>query len=821
MNIGRVFERYKPKLVGLLDWIKRLLTAPVFEGDEEKTRVSRLLNVVLLSMLGAFSLVTVLTPIVYGFPTDIKGAFYSIGYTGMTVMMVALIAIARRGHLQVASVILLLLIWAFIAAWIFGFAETSSDITNMVYLLIIVLASLLLGRRGATAFTILCALTVVAAFLEKTPTNWLEASQTLPFDLVVIVLVIAMTGLLQGHAVNSLARALKLVRRSKDALAERTRELEASQRVTFAASERVSPDDLLKMVVNLIRDQFDMYHVQVYLVDEERKAAVLRESTGYAGRQLLREKHQIPLDRPALVTKAIREGEPVLVADVSESSSFMPNPLLPKTKSELVVPLRVGGEIIGALDAQDRRPGRFTDSFIALFRVMVDQVAFLLENSELIERVSEQAKALTVFTNQLRTAADIAQRLSTIHDPDQLLQQVVELMHSRFGLYHVHAYLMDEKIRRLVVRAGSGEVGRVLREREHSIPIDEQKSLVSRAAREREVVLVNDTSQEPNFMPNPLLPQTRSEVAVPLIVGDEVLGVLDVQDDQLERFSQADLDTFQTLAGQVATALQNASYFEEIQKTAQRLREMDRLKSEFLANMSHELRTPLNSVIGYSEIILMGIDGGLDPETLEDVQAIYDNSQHLLRLINDVLDLAKIEAGHLALDVEEVQVEPLVDKVSKSAQGLLVNKPVEMNVQVEEGIPPIMGDRIRLNQILNNITSNAVKFTDEGSITLRAFVDGDGREGSDWVCFEIEDTGVGISREDQDRIFERFQQIDGSSARRADGTGLGLAITRHLVQMHGGTIGVRSKLGEGSTFVVRIPIGLQEVGGAADAASAN
>jgi len=361
------------------------------------------------------------------------------------------------------------------------------------------------------------------------------------------------------------------IQRRSAELEERTRELEASQRVTFAASERTTPDELLGLVVDLVRDQFDLYHAQVYLVDEERQAAVLRQSTGYAGSQLLQKGHQIPLDAAALVTRAIHTGEPVLVADVNQAKDWLPNPLLPETQSELAVPLKVGDRVIGVLDAQDMTSGRFTESTVALFRTMADQIAFLFENNELLERVTEQTETLTVFTTQLRTAAEIARQSGAVLDPESLLQQVVELMQSRFGLYHAHIYVLEssppvggtEGGQQLVIRAGSGEVGRALREEGHAIPLDREHSLVARAARDQEAVLVADTALESDFMPNPLLPQTRAELAVPLVAGGRVLGVLDMQDDQVERFTETDLDTFSTLAGQIATALQNASLFEQ------------------------------------------------------------------------------------------------------------------------------------------------------------------------------------------------------------------------------------------------------------------
>jgi PAS domain S-box-containing protein len=407
------------------------------------------------------------------------------------------------------------------------------------------------------------------------------------------------------------------------------------------------------------------------------------------------------------------------------------------------------------------------------------------------------------FTTQLRTAADLAEQVTAILDPDKFLPEVVAQLQERFGLYHVHSYLREEDW--LVMRAGSGDVGQQMLEQGHAIPLDREKSIVARAARNRHLISVDDTSLEADFMVNPLLPDTRSEVAVPLVFGDRVLGVLDVQDDQPQRFTQADLSVFSTLAGQLATALQNASLFEEVQETAKRLREIDRLKSEFLANMSHELRTPLNSIIGFAEVLLMGISGELDPETQEDIQAIYDNGQHLLSLINDILDLAKIEAGRLSLHFEDVMVEPLLNEVKTANTGLLINKPIEMLIKVEDELPTVEADPVRLNQILNNLVSNAVKFTEEGSITLRAY------SKDEWVYLEVEDTGIGIDDKDLEEIFEKFQQADGSFKRRAEGTGLGLAITRYLVQMHGGTIIVESELGKGSTFTVRIPIERHEV----------
>jgi PAS domain S-box-containing protein len=415
------------------------------------------------------------------------------------------------------------------------------------------------------------------------------------------------------------------------------------------------------------------------------------------------------------------------------------------------------------------------------------------------QRVEEERRR---FTTQLRTAAEVAAQINAILDPQALLAEVVPLVQERFDLYHVHVYTLDEETDELVMRVGTGKAGRVMLEEGHKIALDRQKSLVARSARSKQPVLVNDVTQDPDFMPNPLLPDTKSEVAVPAIAGDRVLGVFDVQDDERNRFTESDLDVFTTLASQIAIAFQNAQYFEEVQRTAERLREVDRLKGEFLANMSHELRTPLNSILGYTEVILMGIDGPLNDEMKEDVDAIHKNGKHLLRLINDILDLTKIEAGRLKLEKEEVYVAPLFDDVRTNNIGYFHKQKsdIDFRVKVLDEDMRIHADRVRLTQILNNLVSNAAKFTDEGFVEMRAY-----REG-DWACMEVEDTGIGISEDDLETVFERFRQVDGSNARRAEGTGLGLAITKHLVEMHGGHLEVHSEPDKGSIFSAYLPI---------------
>jgi len=293
----------------------------------------------------------------------------------------------------------------------------------------------------------------------------------------------------------------------------------------------------------------------------------------------------------------------------------------------------------------------------------------------------------------------------------------------------------------------------------------------------------------------------KSALVVPLRVRGQVIGALDLfEADQDRQWSEDDIALVEAVADQVALAVENARAYEEIQKTAVRLREMDTLKSQFLANMSHELRTPLNSIIGFSRVMLKGIDGPLTELQKTDLTSIYTNGQHLLGLINDVLDMSRIEAGMMELVFEPMDLRPIIDGVMSTAMGLVKDRPVKLVQEVADDLPIIRADSTRIRQVLLNLISNAAKFTEEGSITMRAWAD------DDHITVSVTDTGRGIPEEHWGTIFQEFQQVDGTATRRVGGTGLGLPISRHFVELHGGRIWVESEMRIGSTFTFTIPI---------------
>jgi signal transduction histidine kinase len=256
----------------------------------------------------------------------------------------------------------------------------------------------------------------------------------------------------------------------------------------------------------------------------------------------------------------------------------------------------------------------------------------------------------------------------------------------------------------------------------------------------------------------------------------------------------------QTLASQSVLAIQNARLFREIADKSEQLALASEHKSHFLANMSHELRTPLNAILGYAELLVDGIYGELPEKPKGVLERIQSNGKHLLALINDVLDLAKIEAGQLTLTLEDYSLTDLVSSVVTATEPLATAKGLKFAAIVEDGLPTAHGDSRRVSQVLLNLVGNAIKFTDAGEVEIRAAA----KDG--YFVLSVRDTGPGIAAQDQERIFGEFQQIDNSNTRNKGGTGLGLAISKRMVEVQGGTISVESTPGAGAAFRVVLPV---------------
>ncbi len=711
-------------------------------------------------------------------------------------------------------------------------------------------------------------------------------------------------------------RAARLNEQAVTNLARREREVKLTTQVAQEIAAATNLHDLYERVVTQVQEQFGYYYTQLLRYDDTMDVLALVIGYGAVGDKMLAMNHSMPMG-VGLIGQAAQLKESVLRGKVMGDPNWQSNPLLPDTRSEMAVPIKLRDRVLGVLDVQSDRLEGITTNDQLLLEGLCGQIAIAIESTELrqemegrlrelgllqrqmsregwqkyqrvrqnklgyrfdlsglqpiagqletqprhkkngtaplkssppqvsqpltirgetfglfgveedperpltdeereiihavAEDLAEALEAARLFeetqialaeqerlASELETVAKVSTAASTILEVDDLLQSVVDLARSSFGLYHAHIYLANETGKSLVLKAGAGNIGRLMSLEGREINIDEE-SIVARAARTRKGILENNVRRTVDFLPHPLLPETRAEMALPMVVGGKLIGVLDLQSDQEGFFTTEDLNVQTTLAAQIAVAVENANQYAAQVQTSTKLREVDQLKSEFLASMSHELRTPLNSIIGFADVLLEGLDGELNERMEEDVRLIRESGDHLRGLIGDILDMSKIEAGRMDLRYEEIDIAQLANDVIATAAPLAQEKRLFLHLDIDKGVKPVQADRTRLRQVLWNIMGNAIKFTEKGSITVSV------QAQPHHILCSIRDTGIGIKEEHAAVVFEQFRQIDGGLNRAAGGTGLGMPITKKLVELHGGEIWIESVYGQGSTFLFTIP----------------
>ena len=464
-------------------------------------------------------------------------------------------------------------------------------------------------------------------------------------------------------------------------------------------------------------------------------------------------------------------------------------------EAALATPIKYRDQVIGLLDLQETdEPRQWTEDEVALVQAISDQVGLALENARLFadtQRRAEQMATVNRIGLSINSDLDMKGVLGALYEQ---INRMLDIDSFYVALYDADSGMIEFPL--LVGLEGTVELA--------PRPLDEEPGITGYVIESRKSLHLADLRSLPDDAPFDIVPvdddPTHSYIGVPLMSRDQVIGVLSVQSSRPNAYSEEDLRLLETVATQASTAIENARAYERLAETAEELREIDRFKTQFLANMSHELRTPLNSIIGFSRVMLKGIDGPLTELQSTDLQSIHNSGQHLLGLINSILDMSKIEAGKMELAIEELALPPVLDAVLDTTKALIKDRPVELRTILPDDLPTVRADAQRVRQVLLNLMSNAAKFTDEGLITLMAEV------GPEFVTISVTDTGIGIEPEAQNRLFIPFQQVDGSTTRRAGGTGLGLAISRSFVDMHGGEIWVESVPGKGSTFSFTLPI---------------
>ena len=415
---------------------------------------------------------------------------------------------------------------------------------------------------------------------------------------------------------------------------------------------------------------------------------------------------------------------------------------------------------------------------------------FEARTGQLGQSVEEQ-KALVEISQVVSSNLNVEAVLSGI------VRHAVQLSRADAGTI----YEFDEAEQVFVPRANYGvdaEFIEALRESAHGVGDD---TVIGRSVIKQAPEQIPDLEYVPDY-PLPFVKEAgfRAMLAVPLLREDRLFGGLVVRRKEAGWFSNPVLKLLQTFANQSVVALHNAQLFREIEEKGRELEIANKHKSQFLANMSHELRTPLNAILGYTELILDNIYGDVPEKIMEVLERLEKNGRHLLGLINDVLDLSKIEAGQLTLALNDYSMGEVVQTVFISVEALAAEKKLELKARVPQDLSMARGDEQRIAQVLLNLLGNAIKFTEQGEITVEV------TDSDETFLVSVADTGSGLSETDQKTIFEEFQQADGSSTREKGGSGLGLSISKKIVEMHGGRIWVESNVGKGSTFRFTLPV---------------
>ncbi len=582
----------------------------------------------------------------------------------------------------------------------------------------------------------------------------------------------------------------------------RARQLETSAAVGRRAGEILDLNELLPQVVELIRQQFGYDHVQVFLMDEYDDYAVLRASTGEVGRKLLSIKHKLRKGSQSVIGRVTASGEPTIALDTADATVVhQPNPYLPLTRSELALPLIVKNRVVGALDVQSNQPNAFNEDDIRALKTLAAQISIAIDNARLYEEAQQRASDMA-FLFDITTAATTADTVeSALANIAHRLRESLEAL--SVAVYLPQLYLDHMNNTFLMMRPVAALATDIPVQDLSEIRVNAE-TVVGIVASTLQPQIVADVLRDIRYQT--LNAKARSAIVTPITSGLQLVGLFVIESERGNAFNSDTMQLLMTLAGSLAAIIQNATLLEQLQKTNEQLREIDRLKSEFLANMSHELRTPLNSIIGFSRVMLKGIDGPLTEMQEQDLTTIYNSGQHLLNLINDLLDQAKIAANKMELKLAYFDVKPMIESVKSIAVGLIKEKTLDLFVEIAPNLPQAYGDEFRTRQILLNLVNNAIKFTTEGSVSIRAYATQTEDDGRTFIRVDVIDTGIGIAEKDMPLLFEAFRQVDSSLTRTVGGTGLGLPIARSLAEMQGGALTVVSEVNVGSTFSVFIPI---------------
>jgi signal transduction histidine kinase len=512
--------------------------------------------------------------------------------------------------------------------------------------------------------------------------------------------------------------------------------------------------------------------------------------------------------RQTTTGRALLERRPVQITDAQADPEYeFPEALkLQSFRTVLAVPMLREGVPLGIITMWKTEVAPFTDRQIELVTTFADQAVIAIENARLLNELRESLQQQTATADVLKVISRSAFDLKSV------LQTLVE---SAARLCDADKGNITRQIDGVFYRAEFYGFPAEVIECWRKVPITPERGNASgRALLEGRTVHLPDVNADPDYTFDTAGTGFRSVLGVPMLREGAPIGVLALARSEVRPFTDKQIELVSTFADQAAIAIENVRLFEEIQDKSRQLAEASQHKSQFLANMSHELRTPLNAIIGVSEMLRE--DAEALQQDVEPLDRVLGAARHLLALINDILDLSKIEAGRMELALSSFALTPLINDVVKTIEPLAAKNGNQVKVHCDGAIQTMHADQMRLRQALLNLMSNANKFTEKGTITVAARHDQE--NGRDWITISVADTGIGMTTEQIGKLFQEFSQASSSTASKYGGTGLGLVISRRFCQMMSGDITVESEVGRGSTFTVRLP---RIVGAPKEAAAAN